>query len=123
MNTRRDPVFGCELFAGRLDGEGYGRMGSRKAHVVAWEAAFGPVPEGFVLDHLCRRRNCCAPHHLEAVTQSENLRRREWRVRARRVACPKGHDLQTTAQVTPEGGRVCRQCNQEARAAPFDASP
>jgi hypothetical protein len=27
------------------------------------------------LDHLCRRRNCVCPSHLDPVTPAENIRR------------------------------------------------
>ena len=114
MAVTIDPTFGCALWAGRKTASGYGRDGLQGAHVVAWVAAFGPVPEGFVIDHLCRRRNCCAVHHLEAVTRSENELRKSWAYRARRKQCVKGHDLALYAVVTPEGGRVCRQCNRDA---------
>jgi hypothetical protein len=107
-------VFGCELATGRRDKDGYAYHGSSRAHIVAYERVHGAVPDDLVLDHLCRRRHCCAPHHLEAVTQSENERRKQWRYRARRTHCPRGHELSVNAVVTPEGGRVCRTCNREA---------
>lgn len=116
MSTRVDAIFGCRIWTGRLDEEGYGRDGRRKAHILAWESAFGPVPEGFELDHQCKRRACVALHHLEAVTKAENLKRRAWRYQAvKRTHCPKGHNLNQTGVTTPEGGRVCRQCNREAK--------
>ena len=114
-----DPVFGCHIHTGRLDRDGYGYHGSSRAHIVAWTRLHGAVPAGLVLDHLCRRRACCAPHHLEAVTQSENEMRKGWGYRARRKACPRGHELATNAILTPEGGRVCRTCNRDAA----DAQP
>lgn len=113
MSTVRDPVFGCELVISRLDAEGYAYHGKSRAHIVAWIAERGPVPEGKVLDHLCRRRNCRALIHLEPVTQSENELRKRWAYRIKIKRCPAGHDLQLHRQVTPEGGIVCRRCSQE----------
>lgn len=114
MSAELDPVFGCELATGRLDHDGYSYHGKTRGHIAAWTSANGAVPDGMVLDHLCRRRHCRAVHHLEPVTQSENEKRKSWRYRARRTACPRGHALKLNAIVTPEGGRVCRQCNREA---------
>lgn len=114
MSTKLDAVFGCALWQGKLDPDGYGYHGRSRAHIVAYVAEHGPVPEGLVLDHLCRRRNCCATHHLEPVTQSENEKRKSWRYRARRATCPKGHGLASNRAITPEGGVICRQCNREA---------
>src|SRR5690348_15795085 len=84
VSVERDTTFGCELATGRRDKDGYAFHGQTRAHIAAWERAHGPVPNGLVLDHLCRRRHCCAVHHLEAVTQSENERRKSWSYRARR---------------------------------------
>src|SRR5688500_14802095 len=107
-----DP-FGCELHTGRITDKGYGRVGLLGAHVVAWVEEYGPVPEGFVVDHLCRRRACRALHHLEAVTQRENLLRRSLAYRLRRKLCAKGHDMQTQRIVIGDtGGVLCRLCNE-----------
>ena len=46
-----------------------------RAHRLAWEIVIGPIPDGLVLDHLCRRPVCVNPSHLEPVTDAENLRR------------------------------------------------
>jgi hypothetical protein len=45
------------------------------AHRVAYELFVGPIPDGLVLDHLCRVRECLNPAHLEPVTDMENRRR------------------------------------------------
>lgn len=63
-----------------LDRDGYSRAstagaGSNRMHRRAYEARYGQVPEGKVLDHLCGNRACCNPAHLEAVTQAVNVRR------------------------------------------------
>ncbi len=111
----RDPVFGCALAEGRTDRDGYVFHGKKRAHTVAWEAANGPVPDGMELDHLCRRRNCTALHHLELVTRGQNEMRKSWKRRATRKACPRGHDMATNRVVIQEtSGVVCRSCNQEA---------
>lgn len=112
--TKSDPIFGCLLWTGRIDANGYGRRGSQWAHRAMWEDTNGPIPPGMVLDHLCRRRTCVALHHLELVTQQENLHRKRWGKRWKRKTCSKGHDL-ADAMVTPEAGRLCRACEAEQK--------
>lgn len=66
-----------------LDRDGYahvaawinGKQVRRTAHGVRYAQVFGPVPDGLVLDHLCKNRWCCNPEHLEPVRQAENVRR------------------------------------------------
>lgn len=115
MSLEIDPIFGCQLATGRLDKDGYAFWGKTRAHIHAWQSVNGPVPDNMVLDHACNRRHCCAVHHLEPVTQSENLKRRSWRYRAKLKTCPRGHDLFRNGVVTPWKGRVCRMCNREAQ--------
>lgn len=70
----------CLLWSGHLSASGYGRITvdgvSAAVHRAAWEAANGTgIAEGLVVDHLCGRRACVNPSHLEVVTQRENTRR------------------------------------------------
>jgi len=116
VSTERDTVFGCELWTGRLDRDGYGFHGLDRAHRVAWKREHGEIPDGMEPDHLCRRRACVALHHLELVTRVENEKRKSWTYRIQRALCPRGHDLKLNRQVTPERGIVCRACNREAGA-------
>ncbi len=73
-----DEVSGCWLWQLCLTG-GYGQYRHRGrmvyAHRLAYEARFGPVPEGMVVDHVCRQPACVNPDHLEAVSSAENTRR------------------------------------------------
>lgn len=114
-HIERDPVFGCMLWTGPKDRDGYGYRGRSRAHIVAWIEAFGVVPEGFVLDHRCRRRRCVNVLHLEPVSQSENENRKSWRYRARQPKCPRGHDMAMNRMITPEGGVLCRECAKESK--------
>jgi hypothetical protein len=114
VSTRLDPVFACELATGRVDRDGYAYHGKSRAHIVAWEKAHGRVTDDMELDHMCRRRACCAVIHLEPVTRSENERRKDWSYRVKRQTCAQGHDLRIYRVITPERGVLCRRCNQEA---------
>lgn len=59
--------------------KGYGRVAvhGRKvvAHRAVYEEVVGPIPDGYVVDHLCEQPACVNPEHLEPVTRLENCRR------------------------------------------------
>ena len=115
MSTVRDPVFGCLIATGRKDRDGYAFCGRTRAHIAAWVRTRGPVPDGLELDHLCRVRACCAVHHLEPVTRSEQEKRKFLHYRLRRTHCPAGHALVGSNRIlTSFGGIVCRSCNNAA---------
>lgn len=102
--------------AGLTKGYGHFWDGDRGvyAHRWAYEDSFGRIPDGFVIDHLCREPRCVNPAHLEVVTQQENLLRGETTLNARMAAvthCPAGHEY-TPASTSWVGGkwRRCRIC-------------
>jgi len=86
--ARLQLVGDCWLWTGAIrahgangSGEPYGgiRVGAtvRLVHRVAYEIANGPIPAGFVIDHLCRNTLCFNPEHLRSVTTRENAAGRD----------------------------------------------
>lgn len=75
----------------------------------------GEIPEGLVLDHLCRVHNCVNPQHLEPVTIQENLARGYGicAVNARKTHCQNGHpfDAANTSYEGPNKNRRCKACD------------
>ncbi len=69
----------CWIWQHKVDEDGYGRLRRNgkylRAHRFFYEQHIGPIPGGFVVDHLCRIRNCVNPDHLEPVTNTENVAR------------------------------------------------
>lgn len=110
----------CWDWLGALGTSGYGslvRSGKLwQAHRWTYEELVGPIPEGLELDHLCRRRSCVNPRHLEPVVPRENKLRGVSPVaaNARKTHCIHGHpfDEQNT-RVTKRGGRECKACERE----------
>lgn len=121
-----EPNTGCWLWTGHTNGRGYGRAHiNRKRtaviHRLIYELLVGKVPDGMVLDHLCKTTLCCNPKHLEVVTQRENVLRglaplTGGAAQAAKTHCPSGHtyDLTNTVYVRGRSGgfyRQCRACN------------
>lgn len=100
---------------------GYGVFGQKKpfkkthkAHRFSFELANGPIPEGLVLDHLCRNRACVRPDHLEPVTLGENLLRGETGpgINARKTHCTFGHEFSPENTFLRAGKRYCKMCTR-----------
>jgi hypothetical protein len=72
------------------------------------------VPPGMEIDHLCRKRHCVNPKHLDIVTRRENTLRGEGlpAQRARRTACPKGHPYDEANTYIWKNHRSCWTCRR-----------
>lgn len=114
----------CWVWQGALH-KGYGIMRvaghQRPVHRVAWELEHGPIPDGLVIDHLCRNRACVNTAHMELVTPGENVLRGEAppAVYARRTHCIHGHPFagENLKLGTRDGRpiRICRACKRRQR--------
>ena len=105
---------GCWLWTGAISSNGYGSVGYdgriHSTHRLAYRLLVGEVSDGLTLDHLCRRRNCLNPQHLEPVSASTNVRR----AYAMRTTCNHGHDYsEANTYLTTRGTRECRTCRAE----------
>lgn len=96
----------------------YGRLPGKKmimAHRHAYEQVFGPIPNGLVIDHLCRNGLCVNPEHLEAVTDKVNILRGMGipAVNSRKTHCKNGHELIPENCWNRKGRRACKICDKE----------
>jgi hypothetical protein len=110
----------CWLWKGHTSG-GYGYIrafgkyhGWLRAHRVSYMLHVGPIPDGLVLDHLCRNTRCVNPDHLEPVTIGENVLRGfgPTAIAARRSACAKGHPYNAATLRMYGTRRRCRVCDR-----------
>jgi hypothetical protein len=117
----------CWIWTGYRDPKGYARFRDdegRKVcvHRFAYEAMRGQIPQGLVLDHLCRSPGCCNPDHLEPVTNAVNVQRGlRGRLRLIPDSCRKGHPYPENARFDRHGRRSCKECSR-ASGRKYDAS-
>lgn len=115
---KSDP-FGCWLWTGPTH-HGYGQIGVKgkiyRVHRYAYELEIGPIPDGMVIDHLCRVRHCVNPAHLEPVTVRENTLRGVGpsALAATQTHCWRGHEYtpENTYIHASKGDRRCRTCKR-----------
>ena len=111
---------GCWIWTGAKDKRsGYGNAWHEgrniKSHRLAYVLHVGLIPEGLVIDHLCRTRECVNPDHLEPVTNAENLRRGLGH--GSETHCPTGHPYDEENTAVYSGKRHCRACRRDRRVA------
>lgn len=115
---------GCWRYRGGDTKNGYRKInliahgrGYVLAHRIGYELHKGPIPDGLVIDHLCFNKWCVNPDHLEAVTQTENVRRATSYPFAE--VCVRGHQRTPENTVYRKNGRIhdCLDCRRERQAA------
>jgi hypothetical protein len=132
--AKPDGEGGCWPWTGHVNQQGQGRWqppgeNQQMAHRLAYELFVGPIPDGLTIDHVCHssdpgcpggdaclHRRCVNPAHLEPVTITENIRRRD--ARNPRTHCKRGHPLSgdNLYLFTDSRGytrRYCRTCRRD----------
>jgi len=119
---------GCWNWTGRKNGAPgnvYGEYRTRingkqkffRAHRVAYALHCGPIPDGAVIDHLCRNQMCVNPAHLEPVTSQVNTARgvgvaakaaQNWL----KGLCGNGHELAKVGLHKQGTGWTCAECGR-----------
>jgi hypothetical protein len=120
--ARVEKTDSCWLWMGAKTRQGYGH-GSwhidgrlvQLAHRVAYLLSGKTIPEGSVLDHICRNPSCVRPAHLKVTTRWENTHGRGIHRNALATHCPKGHPYEgVNLYLDARGWRGCRRCRDEA---------
>ena len=81
LSVKRRQDHQCWPWCGAFRGNGYGQITefvngkrrTRATHRLAWEFAFGQIPEGLVVRHMCHNPACCNPTHLLLGTHKDNF--------------------------------------------------
>lgn len=116
----------CILWDRASDSHGYGhhwdneRQRVVKAHRTAYEAFWGPIPEGMYVMHTCDTPACYNPLHLVAGTHADNMRDmyakgRQGRRRDKAASCLRGHPYDEENTRVYGGRQFCRECDRDRR--------
>jgi len=100
---------------------------SQRAHRGAWIKAYGDIPKGFVVDHIChneavergeckggftcKHRACVNLDHLRLASHSENVMGGIHNI-DNRSHCNQGHSFEGNIMVRQNGKRECAECNR-----------
>jgi len=120
----------CWEWTGHITDYGYARttLQGHKNHLIhriTYQIFVDAIPEGLVIDHLCRVTHCVNPIHLEAVTVQTNILRgiSPTAENAKKQTCKNGHELVQLKSF--RGCPICIKINQakwreEVRQLPYD---
>ena len=114
----------CILWKGCTTKAGYGKLQENNkeiyVHRYSYELFVEKIPEGLVIDHICRNKACVNPSHLRVVTNRENVVFNSESAAALNLLkshCKNGHEFtpKNTIMMPPETpthipSRRCKEC-------------
>jgi len=108
----------CKFLSNKPRSDGYVRVSHNYkmdyAHRYAYRQAYGEIPKGLEIDHICSNRACVNVEHLRAVTHLVNMSHAKTRSHHTGY-CRNGHDLSISGVYgKPPKGPACRECKREA---------
>lgn len=123
FHAKYKEVNSCWLWQASKLKNGYGLFTDENgktvtAHRWSYSHFVGVIPSGKVIDHICRNHACVNPKHLQAISQSDNIKRSlVVKKRAARTHCINGHEfnVHTIRYAGNQRGRRCALCAQERR--------
>ena len=108
----------CWLWTASKNSCGYGSISFRgrgqRVHRVSLWLHGRDIPEGLVVDHVCRTRLCVNPNHLRVVTNHVNVRENSVAfaaINGDKTHCLNGHPLDGYNLIVRDGKRRCRACD------------
>lgn len=113
----------CWIWKGAVDAHGYGSFVieglTKKSHRVSYEMSKGEIPEGLVIDHICKNKLCVNPEHLRAISRVENVMIGDGPTakNARKTHCNRNHPLSGSNLYTYKGKRYCKACRSSPQLA------
>lgn len=109
--------YGCWFWTGRQSGGGYGQVGwnggQHPAHRVVYEIFVEAVPADWELHHLCGKKLCVRPDHLQPLTVKDHVAvtAGPFGDNSRKTACDRGHPFTPENTYLWNDHRHCRQCS------------
>lgn len=106
---------GCWTWTGSTDAKGYGRygngrkrIGTDKAHRIAWILTSGSIAAGVEVCHRCDNPPCVRPDHLFLGTHADNMAdmARKGRWSPRDLPTGDAHHLRRNPELAARGSRV-----------------